>query len=108
MSKIRKSARGEECQVRIPGVCNHNPETTVWAHLPDGTGGKMGGKSNDLCGTYACSACHDEIDGRTRNFYERPSEPLIEERFALKLMAYEGHMRSLQKLLDKGLICITR
>ena len=33
MSKLRKLARDRECQVRIPGICNHNPETTVLAHL---------------------------------------------------------------------------
>ncbi|HBZ7600867.1 TPA: DUF1364 family protein [Klebsiella pneumoniae] len=27
----RKSARGQECQVRIPGVCSGHPETSVLA-----------------------------------------------------------------------------
>lgn len=31
-TKLTKAARGRECQVRIPGVCNGNPETTVLAH----------------------------------------------------------------------------
>ncbi len=34
MADLRKAARGRECQVRIPGVCNGNPETTVLAHIP--------------------------------------------------------------------------
>ncbi|MFW2257492.1 nuclease domain-containing protein, partial [Klebsiella pneumoniae] len=25
MANLRKAARGRECQVRIPGVCNGNP-----------------------------------------------------------------------------------
>ncbi|MBN0566960.1 nuclease domain-containing protein, partial [Klebsiella pneumoniae] len=25
MADLRKAARGRECQVRIPGVCNGNP-----------------------------------------------------------------------------------
>lgn len=29
---LRKTARGRECQLRVPGVCNFNPETTVLAH----------------------------------------------------------------------------
>ncbi len=29
MANLRKEARGRECQVRIYGVCNGNPETTV-------------------------------------------------------------------------------
>ncbi|EEW8596318.1 DUF1364 family protein, partial [Escherichia coli] len=27
MTNLRKEARGRECQVRIYGVCNGNPET---------------------------------------------------------------------------------
>ncbi|EOO4081228.1 nuclease domain-containing protein, partial [Escherichia coli] len=26
MADLRKAARSRECQVRIPGVCNGNPE----------------------------------------------------------------------------------
>lgn len=65
MSKITESARGEECLVRIPAVCNHNPETTVFAHYRlAGTCG-MGKKPKDTQGAYACSSCHDEVDRRT-------------------------------------------
>ena len=34
MGKIdyRKEAKGRECMVRLPGICNFNPETTVLAH----------------------------------------------------------------------------
>ena len=63
MSKLRESARGQECLVRIPGVCNRNPETVVLAHL---NGGGMGMKTHDLHGAFCCSDCHDEIDRRTR------------------------------------------
>ncbi|EJM1279149.1 DUF1364 family protein, partial [Escherichia coli] len=27
MANLRKEARGRECQVRIYGICNGNPET---------------------------------------------------------------------------------
>lgn len=63
MSRLRKSARGQQCMVRIPGICNFNQETTVLAHLG---GAGMGIKSHDLHGAFCCSACHDEIDRRTR------------------------------------------
>lgn len=67
MSKLTKLARGRECTVRLP-CCNHNPETTVLAHYRlAGTCG-VGMKPNDLQGAWACSACHDEIDRRTRLF----------------------------------------
>ncbi|TBL26445.1 DUF1364 family protein, partial [Escherichia coli] len=32
MANLRKEARGRECQVRISGICNGKPETTVLAH----------------------------------------------------------------------------
>ena len=62
MSRLRESARGQECLVRLPGVCNHNPETVVLAHLG---GGGMGLKKRDIHGAFCCSSCHDEIDRRT-------------------------------------------
>lgn len=65
MADLRKAARGRECQVRIPGVCNGNPETSVLAHIRlTGLCG-TGTKPPDLIATIACSACHDEIDRRT-------------------------------------------
>lgn len=60
-SKIRRSAQGQDCTIRIPGVCNGNPETTVLCHLP---GGGIGAKRSDIHGAYGCSACHDAVDGR--------------------------------------------
>lgn len=63
--KLRDSARGRDCTLRIPGTCNGNPETTVLAHLPCGHRG-VGMKSPDNMAVFACSACHDLIDGRAR------------------------------------------
>ncbi len=60
--KILDSARGQQCALRLP-CCNHNPETTVFAHYQF-TGGKMGGKPSDIFGCYSCSDCHDLIDGK--------------------------------------------
>lgn len=57
---IRKSAHGQQCQVRVPGVCNHKPETTVLAHM---NGAGMGAKAGDHEAAYACSACHEWLDG---------------------------------------------
>ncbi len=64
--KIRASARNETCTLQIVGVCNHNPETTVLAHLPDESNG-MGTKPDDISACYACSSCHDAIDRRHRS-----------------------------------------
>lgn len=65
MSKLRKAAKGQMCTVNIVGVCNYNPETTVLAHLKY-EGGCMGGKPHDIAGCWACSDCHDAIDGRVQ------------------------------------------
>lgn len=62
---IRRSARGEECTIRLPMVCNYDTSTTVLCHsnlLEDGKG--MGLKAPDTRAAYGCSACHDVIDGR--------------------------------------------
>lgn len=67
MSKLTKLARGRECQVRLP-CCNHNPETTVLAHFRLAGICGIGMKPHDILGAWACSACHDEIDRRTRLF----------------------------------------
>lgn len=92
MSKIRKSARGKSCTVRIPGHCNFNPETTVLAHLP---GGGMGRKRHDLHGAYACSGCHDVLDGRKKTDFERGT---------LTLWHLEAVLETQSILLEEGLI----
>ncbi len=61
MSELRKSARGQFCRVRLPGICNGRPETTVLAHL---NGGGTGTKHEDMFGAFCCSSCHDVVDGR--------------------------------------------
>lgn len=91
--KLRNSARGRECQVRLQDICNHNPETTVLAHL---NGGGMGTKHSDLMAAFACSACHDEIDRRTMNFGAQ----------YVRLAHLEGIMRTLQIWLDEGLVIL--
>ena len=92
-SKIRRSAQGQECQIRIPGVCNGNPETTVLAHLP---GGGMGFKRNDIFGAYSCSACHDARDGRSTCWQS--------SRYDFAYMHLEGVIRTQEILLREGLI----
>ena len=62
MTDLRKLARGMDCTVRIPGVCNFNPETTVLAHVRQVGISGMGRKAPDLLAAYACSACHEYCD----------------------------------------------
>lgn len=62
---IRKGAQGEACTLNVAGVCNYNTESTVLAHLPDESHG-MGLKADDIAGVFACSACHDWLDRRSK------------------------------------------
>lgn len=65
MTKIRASARDEECTLRFPGVCNWRTDTTVLCHsnlLEDGKGAGL--KAPDTAAAYGCAACHDTLDGR--------------------------------------------
>jgi hypothetical protein len=65
----RKAAKGMECMVRIPGICNGDPETTVLAHYRLAGHCGTGLKPDDTTfGAWACSSCHDECDRRTRHF----------------------------------------
>ena len=58
---LKEFARGEQCALRLPGICNHNPETTVLCHLP-GIGKGTGTKVSDIHAANGCSACHDAMD----------------------------------------------
>jgi len=96
-TKITESARGEQCQIRIPGRCSHDKEQTVWAHANGSAAGKgMWQKSPDLLGTYACYPCHQTVDG------QRPP-PHGMTRDDVRLAFWEGHARSLVILIEKGL-----
>ena len=88
MTSLRNAARGKPCMIRIPGICSGNPETTVLAHYRLNTGGAL--KPHDLQGAWACSACHDVVDGRVRtDLYTRGE---------LRLMHAEGCFRTQEAL----------
>jgi len=63
--KLRDSARGQDCTLRIPGVCSFDPERTVLCHLPVGMKG-VGMKSPDIFAVFADDCCHAVIDGRAK------------------------------------------
>lgn len=64
MTPIRKAARGQDCTLRIPGVCNGDRDTTVLAHSNRAEDGKgMGIKARDEEGCFSCASCHTWIDG---------------------------------------------
>jgi hypothetical protein len=90
---IRDSARGESCTLRIPDVCNFDPATTVFCHLPANQRG-MGIKTPDIAGCYGCSSCHDVLDGRRHSEW-------IDWRNVLRAMV-ETQLR----LIEKGLLVV--
>ncbi len=100
MKNLRKAARGRDCQVRIPGVCNFNPETTVLAHIR--RGGGIGMKPSDLCGVLACSSCHDMIDGRKMLPREAQNQGVVRQDVIEAVL--DGLCRTLQIWTDEGLV----
>jgi hypothetical protein len=62
--QVRAAAKGQPCTARLVG-CNGNTDTTVLAHVrTPGTG--IGRKPLDTMALFACSDCHDRLDGRQR------------------------------------------
>ena len=82
--------------VRLPNICNFNSETVVLAHIRVMGVSGMGLKSPDLLGAWACSACHDELDGRTHQSGMTRDE--------LRLAHFEGMARTVAQLEKEGLI----
>lgn len=68
---LEKLARGQACHVRLPEVCNGNPETTVLCHIRRGNLGGMGIKPDSIFAVPMCSSCHDVFDGRVPSGYSR-------------------------------------
>jgi len=93
MSKLRKSARGEPCQIRLDG-CNAgvNNETVVLAHL---NGAGLALKAYDVHGAYCCHSCHDVLDGRKPSDYDKEW---------LELIHLRGVIKTQEKMIEKGLI----
>ena len=81
--------------IRLEGICNHNPETTVLAHirLPGVSG--MGLKADDLLGAWACSSCHDACDRRSNTDLDRDY---------VRLAHLEGMVRTIAQLRKEELI----
>ncbi|NUZ10033.1 DUF1364 family protein [Pseudoalteromonas sp. McH1-7] len=90
--KLRESARGQECQVRVPGICRNRTDTVVLAHVAKGSG--VGQKCDDIHAAFCCFECHQEIDRVTR----------ITPKEYADQCAYEGMIRTQSIWLQQGLI----
>ena len=95
MSKLRRAAQGRDCLVRGPG-CNGDPESVVLAHLRFAGMAGVGQKPPDICGCWACSQCHDFLDGRR----EEPGFNLAMRR----QYALDALLRTLKTLDEEGLV----
>ncbi len=84
---LRKYAKGKPCMVRT-GFCNHDPETTVLAHVRISGISGMGLKAPDLLGAWCCSDCHAHCD--TRHEHE------------MQNAFYEGVLRTQNQLIKDG------
>lgn len=79
--------------IRIPGVCNCRPDTTVLCHLRMSGISGMGLKANDLLAAWGCSDCHRYVDTHG-----------IDGRTAL----LEGMARTQAHLIDRGFVHVHR
>jgi hypothetical protein len=70
--KALSHARGQECQLQIPGVCNGNHETVVACHSNFHEHGKgKSSKAHDYAIAYGCSACHAWLDAGPAERHEK-------------------------------------
>ncbi len=81
--------------VRLEGVCNHNSETVVLAHIRMPGISGMGMKADDLLGAWACSSCHDAIDRRSHMDLDRDH---------VRLAHLEGMVRTIAQLRKEDLV----
>lgn len=92
--KYTKSAKGQECQVRIPSICNFNEETTIFAHI---NGAGMGMKHPNIIGSYTCSDCHSVIDGQKKSPFPQKD---------IKLFHFEGMVRTQILMIKNGVLIL--
>ena len=91
--------------MKIPGVCNFDPATTVLAHVGRHGTAKRNQKYEEAGDvTYACSSCHDAIDFRDNTFlsYDNQMQKLLlREREAA---ITRGKVETRRHLRELGLI----
>ena len=86
---LRKYAKNKSCMIRLPGCTN---EGVVLAHYRHSATG-MGKKAHDLHGAWACTHCHDIVDGRKRLDGWRLSD--------IDLAFFQGILRTQEKIFEE-------
>lgn len=94
-TKITKSAKGEDCSVRLPTICSFDNDKTILAHL--GTSFSAPNRANDFHACYCCSDCHDIIDGRRKSDFTDHD---------ILIATSDAMIETQKKLIDKGLVII--
>jgi hypothetical protein len=92
---LRELARNKQCMVRLVGICNFDPATTVLAHFRMAGISGAGMKPPDLIGAWACHSCHDVVDGRRMTDMTRE---------AVRLAFLEGVVRTQAALISYGAV----
>lgn len=95
LTRIQAAARGEMCTIRIPGICNHDPATTVLCHVRRKWNCGVALKPADTHAFFGCSACHAVHDGQRISNFSRQD---------LTNMALDAVLRTHDRLAEKGLI----
>ena len=78
------------CSVRLSG-CTNARETVVFAHAPSVSKG-LGLKSPDWWGAFACSHCHDILDGRSGNLVTSQNAWMAAIHETQKILFDEGYL----------------
>ncbi len=94
-TKITKSAKGEDCSVRLPTICSFDNDKTILAHI--GTSFSAPNRAHDFHACYCCSDCHDVVDNRVKSDFS--SEDLL-------TAVTDAMMETQNKLIAKGLVII--
>lgn len=97
MMDLRKYAKNQSCQIRVPGVCRFQPEYTVWCHvrMVGLSGASL--KALDILGAFGCDACHLVVDGQQKSEYSYGER---------RLMLLEGMARSQTILAREGILVV--
>ena len=94
-----QAARGENCTLRLPHDKGHDPETVVFCHFPDGSGGSNR-LTGPLNGGFGCFTCHGLIDHR---IYLPGLELTAADRErAMRL----SNLRTINRLIELGLVTV--
>ena len=96
---LRDYARNKPCMIRLPDICNGDPETTVLCHFRMVGISGMGLKSPDLLGAWGCSNCHDAVDRRR---YKDLDFDYV------RLAHLEGVIRTQAQLIEDGVVIAKR